>query len=134
MTPERRCVMRYTPQDQVTALSFFCQTLDGWKNYGLHDANLVHLARHILMAHAEGKGINILSLAECTGSPYETVRGRVNRLLEIDLFCRTDNGLITLCEDQKSQKKWEEASQRVIENLLAVAADINRRHSDTEIR
>ncbi len=126
--------MRYTPQDQLQAISFFCHTQDNWRTHGIHDANLVHIARHILMAHAAGKEINVLSLAEATGNPYETVRGRVNRLLETGMFCRTEKGMISLCPDNDSLRKWEEASRLVIDNLLAVAAEINRRHSTTEIR
>ena len=126
--------MRYTPEDQNLALSFFCNTLDSWQTYGIRDANLVHLARHILLAHSEGKGINILSLAECTGNPYETVRGRVNRLLENDLFCRSDDGMIRLSDDKAALKIWQEASHRVIDNLLSVAEEINKRHSNTDIR
>jgi Mn-dependent DtxR family transcriptional regulator len=86
------------------------------------------------MAQCEGKGINVHSLAECIGSPYETVRGRVNRLIESGLFCRTDNGTIQLCSDDDSIGKWTSASQQVIDNLLTVAAEINKRHRTTEIR
>ena len=86
------------------------------------------------MAQCEGKDINVHSIAECIGSPYETVRGRVNRLLESGLFCRTDNGMIKLCSDDESMSKWKSASQQVIDNLLAVAAEINERHRTTEIR
>ena len=95
--------MRYTPQDQLEALTFFCNTLDSWKTYGIRDANLVHIARLILMAHCENKDINVNSLAASAGLPYETVRGRVNRLLETGLFCRTDDGIISLsslCRDK----------------------------------
>lgn len=119
--------MHYTPQDQLEALTFFCNTLDNWKTHGIRDANLVHIARNILMAHCEGKGINVLSLAESMGIPYETVRGRVNRLLETNLFCRTDNGMIELSSDEESIRAWMSASQQVIDNLLAVAANINKR-------
>ena len=120
--------MRYTPQDQIAVLKMYCDTLHIWKRYGIRDANLVEIGRYILMAHCEGKDINVLSLAECTGNPYETVRGRVNRLLETGLFCRTDNGAIKLCSDDESLRKWESASQHVIDNLLKVAAEINKRH------
>ena len=120
--------MGYTPQDQLAALTYFCRTLDNWKAYGIRDANLVHIARHILMAHCEGKSINVHSLAECTGNPYETVRGRVNRLLETGLFCRTDNGAIKLSDDDESLRIWQSASHQVIDNLLKVAAEINERH------
>lgn len=126
--------MHYTPQDQLAALKLFCSTLDIWRRYGIRDANLADIGRHILMAQCEGKDINVHSIAECIGSPYETVRGRVNRLLESGLFCRTDNGMIKLCSDDESMSKWKSASQQVIDNLLAVAAEINERHRTTEIR
>ena len=126
--------MHYTPQDQLAVLKLFCSTLDIWRRYGIRDANLADIGRHILIAQCEGKDINVHSIAECIGGPYETVRGRVNRLLESGLFCRTDNGTIQLSSDDESISKWTSASQQVIDNLLTVAAEINERHRNTEIR
>ena len=34
--------MHYTPQDQLEALTFFCNTLDNWKTHGIRDADTLH--------------------------------------------------------------------------------------------
>ncbi len=126
--------MRYTSEDRVAASRLFLFINEKWRVRGIRDANLQQVGWHILISQFEGKKTNPHGISLALDEPYETVRQRVNRLLETPYFCRSDDdNTLGLCSGER-RHEWDAETEKIIDNLLAVAADINARRATTEIR